>query len=273
MDNHSGQYNDSNRAFLQAFLARGTMTYEESKPILAEIFSVDGERSEWLSHTRLTFSDGRQMRPQDVSEADFNSYVTAANDAISAFDFSIRSSLSQHDRTRIFALVNTTSDPITQLATTHTADEVAYLKRLLDAMFEMHNTPRQEIMAVTSMQAVRLHKADGHQRQDAAGAANGETQTTGTHSLTMASAEKVLKDLVREGWFEKSRAGFFTLSPRALIELKHYLLTTYNVSDEDDDQEEADERQDRIKLCAACKEIVTIASLVDPGVLALLTTT
>ena len=249
------------------------MTYEESKPILAEIFSVDGERSEWLSHTRLTFSDGRQMRPQDVSEADFNSYVTAANDAISAFDFSIRSSLSQHDRTRIFALVNTTSDPITQLATTHTADEVAYLKRLLDAMFEMHNTPRQEIMAVTSMQAVRLHKADGHQRQDAAGAANGETQTTGTHSLTMASAEKVLKDLVREGWFEKSRAGFFTLSPRALIELKHYLLTTYNVSDEDDDQEEADERQDRIKLCAACKEIVTIASLVDPGVLALLTTT
>ena len=37
-----GGYNDSNRAFLQAFLARNTMTYEEAKPILAAIFTVHG---------------------------------------------------------------------------------------------------------------------------------------------------------------------------------------------------------------------------------------
>ena len=35
-------YNDSNRAFLQAFLARGAMTYEEAQPILAAIFSIQG---------------------------------------------------------------------------------------------------------------------------------------------------------------------------------------------------------------------------------------
>lgn len=35
-------YNDSNRAFLQAFLVRGSLTFEDAKPILAAIFSVQG---------------------------------------------------------------------------------------------------------------------------------------------------------------------------------------------------------------------------------------
>jgi len=35
-------YNDSNRAFLQAFMARSTMTFEEAKPVLAAIFSAHG---------------------------------------------------------------------------------------------------------------------------------------------------------------------------------------------------------------------------------------
>lgn len=38
-------YNDSNRAFLQAFLARSTMTFEEAKPVLAAIFSTHGAQS------------------------------------------------------------------------------------------------------------------------------------------------------------------------------------------------------------------------------------
>ncbi len=43
MEEHSEGYTDSNRAFLQAFLARGTLTLSEAKPILAGIFSADGE--------------------------------------------------------------------------------------------------------------------------------------------------------------------------------------------------------------------------------------
>lgn len=35
-------YNDRNRAFLQAFMARSSMTFEEAKPILAAIFSAHG---------------------------------------------------------------------------------------------------------------------------------------------------------------------------------------------------------------------------------------
>ncbi|KAI9887666.1 MAG: hypothetical protein M1823_000530 [Watsoniomyces obsoletus] len=243
MADTNGGYDDSNRAFLQAFLARGTLTFEEAKPILAGIFTV---------------KEGQDTHPNDVTQEDFNSYIAAADEAISRFDYSIRSTLSQHDRTRIFALINTTSDAMTQLATTHSADEISFLKRLLDAMFETYNTQRQEVMAITSMQAVRLHKPSGDRRQSEMQSRENGTQAGEGQALTMAGAEKMLKDLVREGWLEKNKADFYSLSARALIELKHYLLTTYNTADDDDEQDEEEGRQDKIKLCAACKEIVTL---------------
>jgi len=36
------QWNNSNRAFLQAFIARNPLTFEEAKPILAAISSAHG---------------------------------------------------------------------------------------------------------------------------------------------------------------------------------------------------------------------------------------
>ena len=194
----------------------------------------------------------REILSEDVTEADFNSYVSAANTRISPFDLEIRSTYHQTTRERIFALVNSTSDPITQLATTHSADEINFLKRVLDAMFETNNTPRQEIMAIISMQAVRLHKAPTEDRRETQ---NGSaTQGGGGQGLTMGQAEKVLKTLVEEGWFDRSKKGFYSLSPRALMELRGWLIETYN---DLDDEEEEDDRVMRIKLCFACKEIIT----------------
>jgi hypothetical protein len=40
MENVGGNYNDGNRAFLQALMARGTLTFEEGKKILAAIFTI-----------------------------------------------------------------------------------------------------------------------------------------------------------------------------------------------------------------------------------------
>ena len=42
-DDEDEVYNNTNRAFLQAFLARSTLTYDEAKPILAAIFTAHGE--------------------------------------------------------------------------------------------------------------------------------------------------------------------------------------------------------------------------------------
>ena len=251
-----GDYNNSNRAFLQAFIARSTLTFEEAKPLLAAILTAHGmckRQVKFLGrrHRADLSKERRETLVEDITQADFNGYISAANNAISPFDLEIRSTYHQITRQRIYALVNSTSDPITQLATIHTADEISYVKRVLDAMFETNNTSRHEVMAITSMQAVKLHKAP---REDGAATQNGaETQGSTGQSLTIAQAEKLLKTLVEEGWFERSSKGYYSLSPRALMELRGWLLETYN----DVEEEEDETVHKKIKQCFACKEIIT----------------
>lgn len=152
--------------------------------------------------------------------------------------------------------MNTISDPIAQLATTHTPDELAYLKRVLDAMFETYNTRRHEIMAITSTQAVQLHKApsEASRRETQNGST---TQGSSGQGLTMVQAEKILQGLVEEGWFEKSRKGFYSLSARGLMELRGWLVETYNDVGEEEDEEE-EQPIPKVKNCFACKEIITV---------------
>lgn len=196
----------------------------------------------------------RETLPEDVTETDFNAYIAAANNAISPYDLEIRSTYHQTSRTRVYALVNSTSDPLSQIATPYSVEEIAFLKRVLDAMFETYNTRRHEIMAITSMQAVRLHKPSAENRRETQNAS--ESQGAAAQGISMTQAEKMLKTLVDEGWLEKSRKGFYSLSPRALMELRGWLMETYN--DVEDDDEDA--RTLNIKLCYACKEIITVVS-------------
>ncbi|KAL4891436.1 Nse1 non-SMC component of SMC5-6 complex-domain-containing protein [Aspergillus ambiguus] len=223
-------YNDSNRAFLQAFLARSSMTFDQARPILASIFSVQ---------------EGEPVSPEDITEDDLSSYIAAANTAISPFDLEIRSTRRQSPLVeptadapvpeRVYALVNTTSDALTQLATAYSADEIAFVKRVLDAIFDTNNTRRCEAMVVSAIEATQLARAP---------------TAASTQSLNMSQAESVLKQLVDDGWLEKSRRGFYALSPRGLMELRGWLVATYN--EENDDGA----RLDKIKFCAACKDII-----------------
>ncbi|EAW12229.1 non-structural maintenance of chromosomes element 1 family protein [Aspergillus clavatus NRRL 1] len=239
-------YSDSNRAFLQAFMARSTMTFAEAKPVLAAIFSAH---------------EGQPVSADDVTEEDLHSYINAANTAISPFDLEIRSTLPQlrldqqeNESTpseRVYALVNTTSDPVMQLATTYTADEIAFIKRILDAIFDTNNTRRSEAMVVSGIQAIQLAKASTDSTRRVSGAATQQTQGGAAQSLTMSQAEMVLKQLVEDGWFEKSRKGNYSLSPRGLMELRGWLVATYNENDEG-------ARVDKIKFCAACRDIITV---------------
>ncbi|GIC86253.1 non-structural maintenance of chromosomes element 1 family protein [Aspergillus udagawae] len=248
MANNAGAngYNDSNRAFLQAFMARSTMTFEEARPVLAAIFSAH---------------EGQPVSPDDVSQEDLDSYIDAANAAISPFDLEIRSTLRQlqvdqqvdgsTQAERVYALVNTTSDPLMQLATTYSADEIAFIKRVLDAIFDTYNTRRSEAMVVSGIQAMQLAKASSNSSRRESQGATQQNQGGAAQSLTMSQAETVLKQLVEEGWLEKSRKGFYSLSPRGLMELRGWLIATYNENDEG-------RRVDKIKFCAACKDIITV---------------
>lgn len=92
--------------------------------------------------------------------------------------------------------------------------------------------------------------------------ANNNTTTTNqggaAQSLTMTQAETMLTRLVEEGWFQKSIKGFYSLSPRGLMELRGWLVDTYN--DEDDYNGDGQRRAAgrRIKFCAACRDIITV---------------
>lgn len=149
--------------------------------------------------------------------------------------------------------MNTTSDGLTQLATTYTADEISFVKRILDRMFEANNTRIAEVMAVSSIEAIQQSKVNGENRRESGSATQG-TQSGAAQPLSMTQAETVLKQLVEDGWFEKSRKGYYMLSPRGLMELRGWLVATYN------DENEEGRRGNKIKFCAACRDIITVVS-------------
>lgn len=146
-----------------------------------------------------------------------------------------------------------------QLATVNTADEIGFLKRVLDAMFEKYNTIRQELCAIKGMDAMKLAKPPAEDRRETQ---NGSTtQGSSGQGLTQGQTEKMLQSLVEEGWFELSQKGYYSLSPRALMELRGWLLETYNTMDSDDDSE-VENRVNKVKVCVACKEILTTVSTI-----------
>ncbi|KAF7559413.1 hypothetical protein G7046_g4735 [Stylonectria norvegica] len=232
------RYTNGNKAFLQAILARGTITFQEARPILAEIFNADNANN----------ADNDDIRADQVTEDNFMSYIDAAAVAASKFDYEIRRTLHQVTKQQIYALVNTTSDPQTQLATTYNADELSFIKRVLDAMFDKYNSPRMEVLAITEMQAIKLARPDRRQSHVDVDA---QTQTI-DKGLKHSEVETTLASLVEGGWFEKSKEAFYSLSPRALLELRPWLIETYN------DPDIGPEEWQRIKLCEACKDVVTI---------------
>ncbi|KAH7327995.1 putative DNA repair protein Nse1 [Stachybotrys elegans] len=230
------QREDRHKAFLQAFLARGTMTFEEAQPVIAAI---------------MTAANGgeTEVRSDQVSESDFFRYIDKASEIASLFDYEIRNILHQVSGKRIYAFVNTASDPQTQLATTYSPDELSFIKRLLDAIFDKYNSPRMEVLAVTEMQAFKLARPDRRQSVQA----DEEDQSQATdRGLKHSEVENVLANLIDGGWLEKSRAGFYTITPRALLELRPWLTETYN------DPDAGPNEWQRIKFCEACKDIVTI---------------
>jgi hypothetical protein len=129
-------------------------------------------------------------------------------------------------------------------------DEIAFVKRVLDAMFDgQNNKGRREAMCLSGMEAVQLAKP--HTRREMQ---NGASQAT-SQGLSMRDAENMMARLVEEGWFDKSAKGFYSLSPRGLMELKGWLVETYNdPADEDGDEP----RRDKIKFCHACRDIITV---------------
>ncbi|KAK4448089.1 Nse1 non-SMC component of SMC5-6 complex-domain-containing protein [Podospora aff. communis PSN243] len=215
-------------------MARGTLTFPEAQKILAEIV------------TAFTGTD-EPVDPETITMEDFTNFTRMAREAIEPMDFDIRMTRDQvRGGQRVWVFMNAHSDVPTQLATTRTPEEVAYIKRLLDAMFNDYNTPRMEVMAVDEGQALKVSRPS--RSRESLANENGEgAAAAADKGLKHSEVLALLSSLVAEGWLEKSREGFFSLSPRALVELWAWLVETYN--DPEDDWL-------HIKDCEACKEIM-----------------
>ncbi|KAI5291363.1 hypothetical protein KEM54_005165 [Ascosphaera aggregata] len=229
-------YSNAHRAFVQAFMARPFMTADDVKSLMAAIFTV---------------SEDRQIFGHDVRNTDIANFISTINKALSPFEYEIRTALHQITNERYYAFVNITSDPLTQLATMYTPDEISFIKRVLDFMFDTNNTSREELMAVSSIHISNLAKVTAEDRRESI------SQDAGTaQSLTMTAAEAVAQDLVHQGWFEQTGEGYYTLAPRGLMELKSWLPETYN--DNEVDRDSGNGRPQKIKYCLGCKSIVTM---------------
>ncbi|KAH7139240.1 Nse1 non-SMC component of SMC5-6 complex-domain-containing protein [Dendryphion nanum] len=241
----AGGYNNAHRAFLQAFLSKSIMSLPEIKPVLAAV---------------LTAQDpNRPVLEGDITVPDVTSFIQTVNARITSLDYEIRSTRSQTSKSTIYALINSTSDPLTHLATTFNIEEIGFIKRVLDHMFETNNTRNREIIALKDLDANRIAKparSNNRQSQINGDAEEGTQAEASLKGVTLTEGERVLQILVSQNFLEKSRAGYYTLAPRALMELRFYLKETYN---EPADPEDPDsEAVIRIRDCEACREIVTV---------------
>ena len=250
------EYNDIHRAFLQAFQTHGVLTTDKMKEILAHVMTASNPSRPWT--------------PADITAPHLTSTLQLINAKLEAFDYEIRSTRDQESKTPIYAFVNNTSDALTQFATTFSANEMGYIRRLLDAMFETNNTSVRETMAVRHTEASQLARVSRRSRQSQVHNNGDEEDTEATQqaaaetSISISDADAVLESLVAQRFFQKSRAGYYTLAPRALIELRAYLKETYNEVLDDDDEDGGQGREiTRIRDCEGCREIVTIGLRCD----------
>ncbi|RVD85266.1 uncharacterized protein DFL_003592 [Arthrobotrys flagrans] len=246
-------HSNTHRAFLQALLIRPFIDIQEGRELLAAIKSAEA---------------GSDVSVESVSAKDFRAVVHTIQNTISPFDLDIREMPDQEDGNHCYALVNDSNDDIIRFATTHTPDEISYFKRLLDEMFDTSNTIYAEIMAVKSMRAISLNKNPPSERENQEvivenvnGEEERQTIAGAGIGLTKQEAEDCLTRFVDEGWLERDRAGYHFLSTRALLELERYLTDTYNVEEEEEQEDgsiKKGPKKLRIKHCGHCRYIHTI---------------
>ncbi|BFZ53921.1 hypothetical protein PYCC9005_000952 [Savitreella phatthalungensis] len=197
------------QCLLQTFLSQSALTTSRVVEVLSRLRSLD----------RLSLSipaDADDDLDTPITPSYVATQIGKINSAITSLDYEIRRSrLETPDPNHqdalptsetLWVFCNAVADGMTALATTHTADEVGWIRLLLRRMLVDNNTVRREALGCTTKEAILLA---GH-------------PDTATH-ITKAGAEKLLGRLVDEGWLDRSDRGWVSLSARAVAELGGYV--------------------------------------------------
>ncbi|EJD05811.1 uncharacterized protein FOMMEDRAFT_78233 [Fomitiporia mediterranea MF3/22] len=128
----------------------------------------------------------------------------------------------------MYAITNTKSDEVAQLASDYSATEIAFFKAIVEQIM----LAPKHAYSLSSLGALR------------------EISHLKGSSMTKAQGEVILASFVARGWLVKSKRGRYSLGTRSLLELGPYLKSTY---------EDADSSPNSSPLleCVACLDLVT----------------
>ena len=256
-------YSWVHRLLLQSFLTHGVMTVDELKPVLSTIMTAHSTPRPPACTRRSAnhASDpDRPFHPDDITQPLLTSTIQTVNAKVEPYNFEIRSALNQHNKVLTYAFVNKTSDPVTQLATRFSPSEIAFIRRMLDHMFETNNTHTRQVMALRHNEASQLARNLRRNRQSQInGPDDAADSQAADQGITIQEADAVLDALVHDGFFEKSPSKYYSLAPRALMELGPYLKEMYNAdrAADDDDDDDDEPPVTRIHDCEGCRELMT----------------
>ncbi|KAJ3046767.1 hypothetical protein HK097_000529 [Rhizophlyctis rosea] len=136
----------------------------------------------------------------EYSDRDFTPFVGVLNETLDTLDMELRKGQAPDTGATYYALVNTNGDEIAQRATTFTANEVAYLKHVIDLIINAED----EAFEISSTLALR----------------------TVTPLQSKKDAQAFLDRLIKTQWLDDNN-GLLSLSLRTLLELQQYLKTRH----------------------------------------------
>ncbi|EJD52933.1 hypothetical protein AURDEDRAFT_96824, partial [Auricularia subglabra TFB-10046 SS5] len=193
---------DSTKLFIQAFLARRTMSDRVARLLYKKCCETVNRYAP--ADKQVPWNEGR-----------FDSLINAVSGKLIDYDLQISSTFDDVTGRKIWMVVNVKGDELAQLATEYGPAEIAFFKLLIEEIITAPN----EAYSISSLHALKLVKQ----------------AKTGNKGITRAQGEVVLSSFVANGWLTKSPRGRYALGTRARVELEQYLLS--NFEDISEDQE------------------------------------
>ncbi|KAH3671754.1 hypothetical protein OGAPHI_000459 [Ogataea philodendri] len=232
----NGDYGDLHRSVLQFLISVKSIEFEELYVVFVKLVigclldSSDEQTSDQDSHLRDLLAQSRPEVPGLNTECLVKTIVLI-NRQLSALDFEIVETLAQDDEKNInVSFVNTKSSASVKLSTGYTEKEIEIINQLIDRMFEDPIDDEDNLTySLKHSDALNLAKQN-------------------TNTIT--DSQNFINGLEASGWIDTVK-GKYTLSARALAELKSYIIGKFDVLS-------AENLRGTVSLCHGCNEIITM---------------
>lgn len=209
-------YTDAEKALLQYIISVGSVKEEDLKSLYTKL-----KESE-TPHQQIALEDIPGFKERKLDDA-----VENINDRLHLLGYEVTKSKSQDTQEMYYVYINTVTDTPSKISTPHSAKEIDVIKKIIEKIIV---ECEDESFVITNTDALRI--------------------CSSAAQMSASEGENFLKRVVDEGWLDRSSKGRYSLSIRALAELKKTLIDQYGVRS-------AENSEGQITLCKGCNEIVT----------------